>query len=129
MSISDHRHTLAGLAILAVLLAADPAHAQGPLGGQPAGTSSATFLRRGVGARAKGRERSIWGLIFSLALGKRRTPPWPTTSRSGLRLPKPPGSLFPVSTARLSVLSPRLMFRSGVPFEPIENATQRLTTA
>ncbi len=54
MSISDHRHTLAGLAILAVLLAADPAHAQGSLGGQRAGTSSATFLRIGVGARAVG---------------------------------------------------------------------------
>ena len=39
--------------LLALLLAV-PAHAQGTLGGQRAGTSSATFLRIGVGARAVG---------------------------------------------------------------------------
>jgi hypothetical protein len=37
---------------LAALLAAAPAHAQSSLGGQRAGTSSGTFLRIGVGARA-----------------------------------------------------------------------------
>ena len=37
-----------------MLMAACPAHAQGSLGGQRAGTSSATFLRIGVGARAVG---------------------------------------------------------------------------
>ncbi|HEY6193650.1 MAG TPA: PorV/PorQ family protein [Candidatus Eisenbacteria bacterium] len=54
MSTSDLRRTLAGLAGLAVLLAAGVVHAQGSLGGQRAGTSSATFLRIGVGARAVG---------------------------------------------------------------------------
>ncbi|HXS81942.1 MAG TPA: UPF0164 family protein, partial [Methylomirabilota bacterium] len=38
----------------ALLLAPASAHAQGSLGGQRAGTSSATFLRIGVGARAVG---------------------------------------------------------------------------
>jgi hypothetical protein len=40
------------LAVAAALVAAATAHAQGSLGGQRAGTSSATFLRIGVGARA-----------------------------------------------------------------------------
>src|SRR5262245_64716799 len=39
---------------IAVALFATSAHAQGSLGGQRAGTSSATFLRIGVGARAVG---------------------------------------------------------------------------
>src|SRR5205823_12513782 len=38
----------------AVSLAVGPAHAQSSLGGQRAGTSSATFLRIGIGARAEG---------------------------------------------------------------------------
>src|SRR5262245_8506075 len=51
MSTSDR--ALAPLA-LAALIAAAPvtAHAQSSLGGQRAGTSSGTFLRIGVGARA-----------------------------------------------------------------------------
>ncbi len=44
----------ASLAAVALLAAAAPAHAQGSLGGQRAGTASATFLRIGVGARAVG---------------------------------------------------------------------------
>src|SRR5437016_158316 len=46
-----------GIAALATLLlgwAVAPVHAQETLGGQRAGTSSATFLRIGVGARAEG---------------------------------------------------------------------------
>jgi len=43
----------AALAIVAALLAPAPAGAQVSLGGQRAGTSSATFLRIGVGARAE----------------------------------------------------------------------------
>jgi hypothetical protein len=66
MSISDRRTRArcaarrggglaAALAILlAGALAPRAAHAQGSLGGQRAGTSSATFLRIGVGARAVG---------------------------------------------------------------------------
>src|SRR6267378_7062923 len=42
------------LAAVGVLIAARPAGAQTSLGGQRAGTSSATFLRIGVGARAVG---------------------------------------------------------------------------
>jgi len=42
------------LATLALLCAVAPVHAQGSLGGQRAGTASATFLRIGVGARAVG---------------------------------------------------------------------------
>lgn len=49
---SDSRRILATAALLA--LVAGPAHAQGSLGGQRAGTASATFLRIGVGARAVG---------------------------------------------------------------------------
>lgn len=46
---------LAAAAVVALLLAgADTAHAQFSLGGQRAGTSSGTFLRIGVGARATG---------------------------------------------------------------------------
>src|SRR5712692_5692602 len=59
MSTSDPRRTLAALAGLVVLLAAGSAHAQGSLGGQRAGTSSATFLRIGVGARAVGMGESF----------------------------------------------------------------------
>jgi hypothetical protein len=52
----DRRLPVALLATLALALAgaAGTAHAQGTLGGQRAGTSSATFLRIGVGARAVG---------------------------------------------------------------------------
>jgi long-subunit fatty acid transport protein len=42
------------LALAALLLAAPPAHAQFTLGDQRVGTSSASFLRIGVGARATG---------------------------------------------------------------------------
>lgn len=45
---------LAACTLAAMLFAAPPAHAQGSLGGQRAGTSSGTFLRIGVGARAQG---------------------------------------------------------------------------
>jgi len=45
---------LAALATLGAFVVARPARAQGTLGGQRAGTSSATFLRIGVGARAVG---------------------------------------------------------------------------
>lgn len=48
------RLALAALAALALLLAPAGARAQGSLGGQRAGTSSGTFLRIGVGARAVG---------------------------------------------------------------------------
>lgn len=44
----------AAMAIGLLALAAPRAHAQGSLGGQRAGTSSGTFLRIGVGARAVG---------------------------------------------------------------------------
>ena len=45
---------LTALVAFAVLGAGGVARAQGTLGGQRAGTSSATFLRIGVGARAVG---------------------------------------------------------------------------
>ncbi len=48
-----------GGALLATVLVASAAHAQGSLGGQRAGTSSATFLRIGVGARAVGMGESF----------------------------------------------------------------------
>lgn len=48
------RRLAAALAAVALCAAADPARAQGSLGGQRAGTASATFLRIGVGARAVG---------------------------------------------------------------------------
>jgi len=51
---SDLRRIAAALAILAVLAWAAPARAQFNLGQQRAGTSSGTFLRIGVGARATG---------------------------------------------------------------------------
>jgi len=57
MSISDRRPKLLVLALaVAATCAVAPhaAHAQGSLGGQRAGTSSATFLRIGIGARAVG---------------------------------------------------------------------------
>ena len=44
----------AAAAVLVLSWAGGTAHAQGSLGGQRAGTSSATFLRIGVGARAVG---------------------------------------------------------------------------
>jgi long-subunit fatty acid transport protein len=43
-----------GLLLLALVLCASPAAAQFSLGGQRAGTSSGTFLKIGVGARAVG---------------------------------------------------------------------------
>src|SRR4051812_46013243 len=51
---SPARLTRTGFLTLAALFVAITAHAQGSLGGQRAGTSSATFLRIGVGARAVG---------------------------------------------------------------------------
>ena len=54
MSTSDRRRLLIALITGAALFGAGAAHAQGSLGGQRAGTSSATFLRIGVGARAVG---------------------------------------------------------------------------
>lgn len=50
---STSKRALTG-AVLAALLPAGVALAQGSLGGQRAGTSSATFLRIGIGARAEG---------------------------------------------------------------------------
>src|SRR5215471_4820039 len=55
MSISRSRSGLLALAVGAALAVAPvSARAQSSLGGQRAGTSSATFLRIGVGARAVG---------------------------------------------------------------------------
>ncbi len=52
---SDPRRVIArATAALLLLAAASAVHAQGSLGGQRAGTASATFLRIGVGARAVG---------------------------------------------------------------------------
>ena len=53
---TSSRRSLAAAAAAALVLswAGGTAHAQGSLGGQRAGTSSATFLRIGVGARAVG---------------------------------------------------------------------------
>jgi hypothetical protein len=51
---STSRLLLAALAVLALALPPARAHAQASLGGQRAGTSSGTFLRIGVGARAVG---------------------------------------------------------------------------
>lgn len=58
---SPVRRALAAAALLAASAVALPlaAHAQGSLGGQRAGTSSATFLRIGVGARAVGMGESF----------------------------------------------------------------------
>ena len=55
MSISDRRSRALVLLASAALVAAcsSPAHAQGSLGSQREGTSSGTFLRIGVGARAE----------------------------------------------------------------------------
>ena len=48
------KRTAAALAFVLAALVAGSAHAQGSLGGQRAGTSSGSFLRIGVGARAVG---------------------------------------------------------------------------
>ena len=51
---TSRRVRAASLAAVLLVLAAPAVHGQGSLGGQRAGTSSATFLRIGVGARAVG---------------------------------------------------------------------------
>src|SRR2546426_7784947 len=53
-SSTSSRFALPGALLVAVLAAAPPARAQFSLGQQRAGTSSGTFLRIGVGARAIG---------------------------------------------------------------------------
>ncbi len=56
---SSPRRWSALLGALVAMASAGSAHAQGSLGGQRAGTSSATFLRIGVGARAVGMGESF----------------------------------------------------------------------
>ena len=51
---SPIRSRALALALLALVIAHGPARAQGGLGSQREGTSSATFLRIGIGARAQG---------------------------------------------------------------------------
>jgi len=91
------------------------------------------FVREDLGSQVGGPTTKAVlfdvGSIYYLGLGSVRIATSLTNFGSALRPSGTYTSPFDGTTAQFDAFDPPLMFRYGVAFEPVENSTQRLTTA